>query len=200
MHQLDDVEFKIVTFSKNPNDPSNPSFESRLIGDLDSEILTFDQINDYSKLTEILDSYHPDVMVVSGWNLASFRRLLTSTRYSNIPVILASDNPYRGDLRQRLGKYALRRILRRASRIAVPGERGWILMRQWGVPEERVFKGLYGVNYQGLQNCFDRRAAGPWPKQFLFIGRFDERKGIDLMVDAYRRYRRERQDPWEFHF
>jgi glycosyltransferase involved in cell wall biosynthesis len=58
-------------------------------------------------------------------------------------------------------------------------------------------RGLYGVDHSALSRIFDARVqAGPWPRQFLFAGRYASEKGLALLLEAYAAYRSDTKDPW----
>ena len=112
-------------------------------------------------------------------------------------MIVCSDNPIRHNLRQRLGIFRVRWLLNRASRVFVPGDRGYQLMKYWGLADEKIVKGLYGVDEFNLQPAIDMREMNGWPKKFLFTGRYCHRKGLDVLLSAYTDYRSRHGDPWD---
>jgi glycosyltransferase involved in cell wall biosynthesis len=60
-----------------------------------------------------------------------------------------------------------------------------------------VYRGLYGIDWRAFQTAYERRAStGQWPKRFLFVGRFVQEKGIDLLLKAYAGYRTTVPEPW----
>jgi len=73
--------------------------------------------------------------------------------------------------------------------------------RRIGFPSDRIAQGLYTCD-TGLfrpvgQTRHQVDSSADWPKVFLFLGQFIERKGLDLLIEAYRRYRQTTPDPWE---
>jgi glycosyltransferase involved in cell wall biosynthesis len=112
---------------------------------------------------------------------------------------MAMDTPFRGDLRQRLARLWLHGLLRRIDRVVVPGERGRAYATRLGVPPDRIHLGLYAYDqdmfHEGLHHDRERRAGG-WPRRFLFVGRYVPEKALDVLMDAYRRYRSLVNDPW----
>jgi glycosyltransferase involved in cell wall biosynthesis len=81
----------------------------------------------------------------------------------------------------------------------VAGERSWQRARALGVPEERIRRGYYGIDYDLFAPIYQRRLdAYPnnWPRRFLYIGRYHHDKGIDLLIAAYRKYHGSVPDAW----
>ena len=83
----------------------------------------------------------------------------------------------------------------------VPGYAATQYARSIGFPEARVFQGLYTCDtglYRpvGLARHSNTQNT-TWPRVFLYLGQFIERKGVDILIQAYRRYREISSDPWE---
>lgn len=153
--------------------------------------------NDRLALEKPLAEFHPDALFVSGWFNTEYMRLAMSYAKRNCPVIVCMDNPRRpGSLRQFLGRYKFARYFRLADGVFIPGERGWQFARYLGFPEYRIWRGLYGIDFDGLKPLVTRRRQGQWPRRFLFVGQICERKGIIPLIDAYRRYRQSVDNPW----
>ena len=41
--------------------------------------------------------------------------------------------------------------------------------------------------------------SAQWPKRFAYMGRYNERKGIPVLIEAYNSYRAKVEEPWELH-
>lgn len=140
----------------------------------------------------------PDVVVVGGWWCRSYRQLALRGVSDGVKLVLAMDNPWVGSLRQVAACVVLRRYLRHFSCVVVPGERAWQYALRLGVREERLRRGLYGIDYEGFSAVWSKRvAASPsWPRRFLFVGRLTADKGLDVLLDAYQLYRGGVSEPW----
>jgi glycosyltransferase involved in cell wall biosynthesis len=109
--------------------------------------------------------------------------------------MMGMDTPLTGTWRQWLGRFKLAGYVGKMSRVIVPGERAWQYARFLGLPESRIRRGLYGIDFAGLSSLHAARAVA-WPKRFLFTGRYTAVKGIDTLAAAYRLYRGQVRDPW----
>jgi glycosyltransferase involved in cell wall biosynthesis len=145
----------------------------------------------------VVDS-RPDVVVFSGWMHRPYRALTRSSRLSRARFVMGADTQIRFDVRQRLARVRIGGLLRRLDAVLVAGERGLQLMRYWNVPDHKVARFIYGIDYRKFADAgADRFAAGAaWPRRFLFAGRYAPEKGLATLVDAYERYRRAVVDPW----
>jgi glycosyltransferase involved in cell wall biosynthesis len=111
---------------------------------------------------------------------------------------MVMDTPLQRSWRRRLARVRLRPYLARMSRVVVPGERAWQYARYLGVPEAKIRRAMYGIDYDALAPLHARRLAQPggWPKRFLFTGRYVEEKGIDVLLDGYASYRKQSPAPF----
>jgi glycosyltransferase involved in cell wall biosynthesis len=109
---------------------------------------------------------------------------------------MGMDTPLRRTMRQYVGKVLLRGFIRRMDAIMVPGERAWQYARFLGADENRIYRGLYGVDYQSFHKSLLQRRETTWPHRFLFVGRYSQEKGLDRLIAAYHKYRSAVDDPW----
>ncbi len=167
-------------------------------------LLSLKEQTDAELIREIVLAEQPDVISISGWSHPAYRRLVFDPALVGKRFILCMDNPRRYTLRQTLGKFKLRRFLRRIDSVFVPGERSWQLAKFFGMEEGKIKRGCaHGVDFTRFSPVYDERMAqySTWPRRFLFIGRYvDEIKGISVLLDAYEKYRSQVTDPWPFSF
>ncbi|MEM8781486.1 MAG: glycosyltransferase family 4 protein [Planctomycetota bacterium] len=149
-------------------------------------------------LTGRVAELEPDAVVVAGWLHPAYRAAITQRRLPGA-YLMGLDLPWMGTLRQRAAPLALRAYFRQIDRVLVCGERAWQYARRLGFAEAAITRGVYGIDYDGLAGALDARTQHPdgWPKRFLFVGRYAEVKGVDLLTEGYRRYRAAHDDPWE---
>jgi glycosyltransferase involved in cell wall biosynthesis len=187
------VELQVIAFQ-----PVADTFAHEVAQGFNCRFLTADEQRDEAKVQAIVREYRPDVLVISGWNHRIYRGMLTGSGFASAAKWLTVDTPWRGTLKQQFGRIALRGVVGHADRVFVPGERAWQYMRRLGVPEAKIRRGLYGIDYAALAPLREQRATRPggWPKRFLFVGRYHPQKGIATLVEAYAKYRAAVSDPW----
>lgn len=138
----------------------------------------------------------PDVFLVSGWATPAFNELGRQVRENGGAVIVMVDNRWRGDLRQCVAPLVFNTKYRNWFQAAiVPGKSARRFVRYLGLPDSAIYEGLYGGNpniFVPGPPLFDR------PRRFLFVGRFEERKGIQELADAWRAIQPQLPD-WELH-
>lgn len=147
-------------------------------------------------------SFAPDVTLVTSNKDPLYEAVARENHSQGRLTLWGSDVPPRawwrdsyGMIRGRLG------ALRAFDAALVPGRAAHDYARRVGFPEERIFQGLYTCDAAlfrpvGLARHAPLAPRG-WPPVFLFVGQFIPRKGLDVLLDAYRRYRRRNAAPWE---
>ncbi|MFA5909844.1 MAG: glycosyltransferase family 4 protein [Vicinamibacterales bacterium] len=149
------------------------------------------------EIPDLVSHRNPDVVLICGWFYPQYRRLVHTPALRGAKFVLGMDTPWTGAWPQRVNQIRLRGFMRRMDKVVVAGPRSAECARRLGVPRGRIANGLYGFDYTAFRERGRRLDAAPdWPKRFLFAGRYAHVKGIDILVDAYRRYRARVAAPW----
>ena len=135
----------------------------------------------------------PRVLFVSNWNLPCWKYLELVVKNNGGKTVAMIDTNYRcfgvgtGRLKAFLKQYAW--ILRfrlfvshRFNSFFVVGTSGRKLMRHCGVPENRVFHGLYGADSSLF---YDGASLSQRPKRIIYVGQFINRKNVRRMILAF---------------
>jgi glycosyltransferase involved in cell wall biosynthesis len=141
--------------------------------------------------------HQPDVLVVCGWIFPPYTRVMAAAEFDKARVILGMDSPWRGTAVQRLSRWRLRDIVRHTDMVVTAGDRSAEYARHMGVDVDKIRSGYYGFDYDRFSPVAERRdAAGAWPRQFLFVGRYVPQKDLDTLMKAYAEYRASVSNPW----
>lgn len=136
----------------------------------------------------------PDLFFQTGWSTPAFNRLGAEVRAGGGRVVAFIDNNWKNSPRQWAGAVYYRLFLRRRfAAVWVPGRSGARLCRILGVPARAIYRGLYGADpalYRSTTRLAER------PKRFIFVGQLIERKGVDVLLEAFRAFHARRPD-WE---
>lgn len=146
-------------------------------------------------------AFAPDVTLITANGDSRYGAVATANHEAGRITVWGSDVPPRswwrdsyGMARGRLG------ALRPYDAAFVPGRAAHDYARRIGFAEPRIFEGLYACDTELFRPVgVARHAPGSprtWPKVFLFAGQFIPRKGLDTLLEAYRRYRQHSADPW----
>lgn len=171
------------------------AFHNRLLDGVSHRLLSADEQADVAAIEQMVVAESPDVVVMTGWWLKPYRRLVHARRLDRAKFIMGVDSPWRTEA-QFLTRFRHGGTLRRVDHFVVTGERSWQYVARLGVPPERISRGMYGVDVASLERARIERARGPWPRRFLVLGRYEREKAIDVLIPAYRAYRDQVADPW----
>ncbi len=154
--------------------------------------------SDFKGLVKMVKASKPDVVVVAGWSLGGFRRLIGHHEFDSCRFIFAMDTPWVGGLKQMIAPLFLRRLLRKCELVVVAGERTWQNAKYILGNDVSLRRGTYGFDFDAFNKAVEARRAehAKWPRRFLFTGRLAKEKNISLMLEAYAQYRDSVESPW----
>lgn len=138
----------------------------------------------------------PDVIVVGGWNQPAFWLALLYARVARKPLVAwveSTARDARGE-QPRLER-AKRRLIASCAGFLVPGRASREYLRSLGVPDDRIATAPNAVDTaifgSGVEQARGRRdelraAHGLEGCVFLYVGRLDPEKGVDVLLEAAR--------------
>lgn len=142
-----------------------------------------------SVIEEIKLANH-DSVVICGWHIELFRSLAEQL---SIRVLLFIDNPWRHSLRQIAGSIYFRIFwLKNYDGVIVPGEPQKKFARFLGFTDKKIQTGFFSFLDLSLVTNLTQAPR----REFIFIGRLIDWKGILELASAYGEYRSLVQDPW----
>lgn len=174
---------------------TNTDFSDTILQGVPHTLLDAMERHDGQLLIKQVRALEPDIIFCTGWWQKSVRDVALSKELSHIPFVMGLDTPWRSPV-QYLNRLRFPRYLRRLTAVMPAGERAWQHARNLGTASNRIFRGQYGVDVSGLRPLYKQRTAGPWPRRFLFTGRYVPEKALDVLVKAYRIYRTKVTEPW----
>ena len=157
---------------------SDAFVEPHLFSPVEMVLWTKSEFQSRQVVRDAMMDCDPNLLVVSGWNNKAFRRLLFEPNLSETPIVLASDNSFKNTPKQWMGRFVLRRVLDRVNRVIVPGDRGNELMKFYGIPQQKIRRGLYSIDFKHFNRAVGlRRGLSRRPRNFLFVGRLRRTQG-----------------------
>jgi glycosyltransferase involved in cell wall biosynthesis len=188
-----EVDLRVMAYQAGSD--SNTRFSEEIMHGIRCRLLDADERLDPKLIEDWVVDQEPDVIVTTGWWQKNLRRLASAPRLGGRAFITGVDTPWRTPL-QYLNRFRVGGYMRRLDRVVVAGERAWRHARNIGVPEHRIGRGQYGVDWSSLGVIAAARARGNWPRRFLFAGRYVREKGVDVLMKGYAAYRDSVIDPW----
>lgn len=171
--------------------------QERVLQGLDCSVQNEEAPLDGRAVVEIVRSFCPDVIAVVGWHDRLCRFIALHECFRSVPKILLCDMPFEWTARKLVAPIVLRSYLRHFSLAYVNGERAAFYAHWLGFRSGRVERGLVGFDADALEDVAKKRAMdGNRPRRFLFVGRYAKTKRLDVLMDAYRRYKESVAAPW----
>jgi glycosyltransferase involved in cell wall biosynthesis len=146
------------------------------------------------QLESSINEFAPDALLVCSWDVGAYRKL--SRRWKGRAVrVLCMDNAWMGTPKQWGGRLIAPQVIRPAYDLAfVAGERQATFARYLGFDADRVLWGVYCCESDRFAAVAASREQ--LSRRFLFVGRLVPVKGVDILAEAYARYRSAVSDPW----
>jgi glycosyltransferase involved in cell wall biosynthesis len=190
-----DVQLKLFVEVQRKGDTGYRHAE--VLQGLDADLRFDDEPLDTANLRRRITDFQPNLMVVLGWRVPMCRFAATDPALAAIPKLFAFDMTFAFTPRKLLAPLVLRRYLRRFDGAVVTGERSALYARYLGFDSACIERGLIGLDTEPFTAACERRSRlASNPQQFLHVGRLTREKRIDLLVEAYRRYRSQVAEPW----
>jgi glycosyltransferase involved in cell wall biosynthesis len=154
-------------------------------------------------LEQISKKVDPQITVVSGWVDKEYLKVARKLRTGGKIVICGLDGQWHGSLRQRmanvLGRFHF--FSHFFSHAWVAGVYQYEYARELGFAKKEIIFDLYSADLDLFSSAYCECAKikeKKYPHRFLFVGRLDLVKGLDVLLEAWRELGGQRKD-WELH-
>ena len=144
----------------------------------------------------------PQVVYVTAWMDRGYLPVAAALKSRGVPIVTGLDSQWTGSLRQRLGAQLVRWRYRPRcfSYVWVPGPLQYEYAARIGFHKDEVLCNLLTADSELFSRSARAREThitpGAYPKEFLYVGRFADDKGIDILVKAYDIYRERLGGTW----
>ena len=185
---------------------SYPNLELHLVyqeGDKNAPYLPFDlsfcktiipyKSHRKKEIIETCTALKPDMIMMSSWNYPVYMLISRKCKKNGAYVLSMFDRQWIGSIKQKLGMVTSFVFLKPCiSNFFVAGDRQAMLSHKLGY--NNPYMGYYTANTKRYPYEITGRI---FPKKFIFIGRLVANKGIDILANAYKRYRMHIEEPWD---
>lgn len=143
-------------------------------------------------IRKVLATLAPTHLIVAGYSAPPFIEAILWARKHGVPVIqwyeshALSSRFNRGPIR-----WLREAMLRRADAWVVPGVMSRDYLVQMGIPSESILIAPNTVDISVFAAGANKSVPNKGPVRFLYVGRYIELKGVDLLLDAFKRTQRE---------
>lgn len=192
-----DATVDVIHWSQNKLTPFIPSehTDSSKITFHDRSALSSDDMIDFA--TKLV----PDLVYVTGWMDKGYFPVLRRLKSMGVPIVAGLDSQWTGSLRQRLGSALIRWVYKRRyyTYLWVPGPLQYEYARRMGFKKSEIICNLLSGNsdlFVQASRVLDKDKLSHYPQTFLYVGRFAQAKGIDILINAFDIYKDKYQGAW----
>lgn len=140
-----------------------------------------------------LSAFRPDYLIVYGYNQLSQWFAFRYAMAHQVPYALRSDSnvyldrseTWQSSVRRRL----VHQLVRRAHAVLPVGSANRMYWQTYGAVDSQIFMAPYAVDNDKVDRLVGERPSRDpsVPLRLLYLGRLLQRKGVDLLLDAFNR-------------
>lgn len=154
-------------------------------------------------MNRLASEISPMITVMSGWMDKGYLSVAKRLRAKGIPVIACFDDQWHGTLRQRFASFlgAAGYFSRLFSHAWVSGIHQYEYAKRLGFNKKHIVFDLYSADTALFNKAYYSSVKLKkinYPHRFLFVGRLEPIKGLDVLIQAWEALGEERRD-WELH-
>lgn len=131
--------------------------------------------------------YKPNIVVVAGWMIPEY--IWIAKRLKNeldIPIVSYSDTQWYGTIRQKINALISPFHVKKAfTHIWVAGIYQFEYARRLGFKKENILFNSLSADTELFRTIDIEKKKYNYPKNFIYIGRFSEEKGLHNLIDAW---------------
>jgi glycosyltransferase involved in cell wall biosynthesis len=185
----------IVHWDQNKNTPFVPNMNLKGIRFHPRSKFTPQAVSDFAM------ALGPDLVYTSGWQDKGYRPALQRLKAAGVPVVMGLDTQWSDSLRQRLGANLIKYFFkdRYFSYAWVPGPLQYECAARLGFLQNEIIGHLLTGNTQIFGTAalaLNQEKSKTYPKQFLYVGRLTESKGLDTLGEAFKIYQTHYAGTW----
>ncbi len=151
-------------------------------------------------LHAIAEDISPDLVFISGWQDRDYLSVARSLRKKRIPVVAGFDDQWKGTLRQMTASVSGPLLLGSFfSHAWVTGPYQYEFARNIGFKKPQIIFNCYSADlelFNAAHSSFRDVKSKKYPHRFLFVGRYETVKGVDLLLEAWSELENVRKN-WE---
>ncbi len=183
----------VICKQVNPNAPFQFEYIHPNIVIKDRNSLTEEELYNSTK------KFSPSLVFTGGWMHPPYLKLLKKLRIKN--SVIGFDNSWTGSFKQLLGSVYFRLFIKSRFNFAfVPGADQSRFAQKLGFDTSHILTGAYSCDFNLFHSFYTNNRSlkkQHFPKRFLFVGRYEAEKGIELLWENFIELQNEDPNEWE---
>lgn len=155
---------------------------------------------DYSSLQSLIEKISPSIIVCSGWIDKQYLKICKLYN-KKIRTVLTLDTHWKGSLKQHLASFISPFLLRnKFSNAWVPGTIQKKYAKKLGFKDDEIILGFYSCDINHFLSIRDKAVVQKqqnFPRRFIYVGRYYDFKGVDILWQAFIELQNEMPNGWE---
>ena len=152
------------------------------------------------ELVNLVSELNPDIVYISGWMDKGYLAAVRPLRKKNIPIVSGFDDIWFKTTKQRIASIFFPFVKNQFfSHAWVPGPYQYEFVKRLGFKNDEVIFNCLSADIEifnaAYQNSIMRKKQ-EYPHQFLYVGRFEPIKGVDILVQAWNNIQKDKKN-WE---
>lgn len=172
-----DVELMVIHWKVGKLTAFNPELKKNIIS------ISRDEL-DWLSILKLIESFGPDIIVVSGWMDVGYLPSCIWARLKNYKVVVCIDDQWHNTIKQKvgflLGKFNLFKIFYEYAWVS--GSPQYEYARNIGYEKNKIINDLYSCDVNKFQKVDIKNNEFI---NFIFVGRIVPSKGIDILLRAW---------------
>jgi glycosyltransferase involved in cell wall biosynthesis len=187
------VEVHVIHWDVNKKTPYVPDIIANVFYYKRSEF-------NYQSLNQLIKKIDPQITFISGWMDFGYLRAVRPIIKKGIPVVVGFDDIWFKTIKQRIASIFFpffKSIFFTHAWVSGPFQ--YEYARRLGFVNIEIIYNLYSADNLIFNKFFHSNKilrAQEYPHRFLFVGRFEHVKGVDLLIEAWNNIKGRRKD-WE---
>ena len=168
----------------------------------DEKNVTFYDRSEYtiSMMLDLARTIEPKLIVISGWVDKGYLGVAALLKNKGVPVVVGFDDQWKGTLRQKFASILRLSLKLFFSHAWVSGAYQFEYAKRFGFSNHEIIYDLYSADLAKFTRSCEAETQKnvSYPKTFLFVGRFEHVKAIDLLLEAWSMLSGKTKD-WKLH-
>ena len=141
------------------------------------------------QLKEFVGSIQPDIVYISGWMDKGYLAAVRPLRKMGVPVVTGMDDIWWKTARQRVASFLFppfRKLFFSHAWIAGPYQ--YEYAKRLGFGNNEIIFNCLSADIELFNSVYERallKKKMNYPHRFLYVGRFEDIKGVDILVKAW---------------